>query len=259
MFLFIFFSGTAHSNPGAQGSQVRWQRFPPQSNPVYTRRVDFSDLVFYLSSHQHSQVLSLPLVFLIPNKPTTSPKLQSLVFHPTDTHIKVFYFAFTLTFHNTEPLKDPYITLTITNYTNFVYYESINRKLKRRPLGTPKDRNEVNRQEVWEYDGWVCVLEVIGVPSSLRFIRKVSSLKKKRSVSRWSCKNKRLTNSLCNLPDVLVIPGIKEITLGDCYYSKDYISVFCQRQSFRNPTSSTTVHSKILVPFPHSTQCVWGF
>ncbi len=37
---------------------------------------------------------------------------------------------------------------------------------------------------------------------------------KKRSVSRWVCKNKRCTNSLCNLPDVLEISIIKEIVLG---------------------------------------------
>jgi hypothetical protein len=35
---------------------------------------------------------------------------------------------------------------------------------------------------------------------------------KKRSVSRWACKNKILTNSLCNLP--LAIAGINEIVLG---------------------------------------------
>jgi hypothetical protein len=37
---------------------------------------------------------------------------------------------------------------------------------------------------------------------------------KKRSVSRWSCKNKCRTNSLWNLPDVLGIGDIKEVTLG---------------------------------------------
>ena len=29
-----------------------------------------------------------------------------------------------------------------------------------------------------------------------------------------------LVNSLCNLPDVLAITDIKEITLGDCYYNQ---------------------------------------
>jgi hypothetical protein len=37
---------------------------------------------------------------------------------------------------------------------------------------------------------------------------------KKRSVSRWVCKNKSLTNSLCNLPDVLVISDINDTVLG---------------------------------------------
>ncbi len=38
--------------------------------------------------------------------------------------------------------------------------------------GTPKDRDEVNRRDVCECDGWVCVLEVIDVPSILSVIRK---------------------------------------------------------------------------------------
>ncbi len=37
-------------------------------------------------------------------------------------------------------------------------------------------------------------------------------VEKKRSVSRWPCKKKRSTNSLCNLPDVLGIGGIKVIS-----------------------------------------------
>ncbi len=37
---------------------------------------------------------------------------------------------------------------------------------------------------------------------------------KKRSVSRWACKNKRHTNSLWNLPDVRPIVGIQTITFG---------------------------------------------
>ena len=89
---------------------------------------------------------------------------------------------------------------------------------------------------------------MIGVPSRFRLTRKVVSLSrmfptlglnytentvrwkwksplveygrwtpessKKRSVSRWSCKNKRITNSLCNLPDVLEIGVLNEVVLG---------------------------------------------
>jgi len=58
-----------------------------------------------------------------------------------------------------------------------------------RGIGTPKDRDKFNRREVCECDEWVCDLEVIGTPS-----------KKKRSVSRWVCKNKILINSLWTLP-----------------------------------------------------------
>jgi hypothetical protein len=38
---------------------------------------------------------------------------------------------------------------------------------------------------------------------------------KKRSVSRWTCKNKSRTKSLCNLPDVLAIAGINDTVLRD--------------------------------------------
>ncbi len=106
--------------------------------------------------------------------------------------------------------------------------------------GTPKDRDEVNRKDLCEWDGWVCVLDVIGAPSILRLTRKSAVLArvlstllltcarntslrkskspplvdfagctpeaaKKRSVSRWDCKNNNLMNSLCNLPEVLAI------------------------------------------------------
>ncbi len=98
--------------------------------------------------------------------------------------------------------------------------------------------------------GWVSVLEVIGVPSILSVIRKDVVLVRvlptftfrvsenvgrrkwnsprsvsgswtpetaQRSVSRWSCKNNSLMNSLCNLPDVPVIVGIKETALGGLF------------------------------------------
>jgi len=38
--------------------------------------------------------------------------------------------------------------------------------------GTPKDRDEVNRREVWECDGWVCYLEVTGTSSVFKVICK---------------------------------------------------------------------------------------
>jgi hypothetical protein len=128
-----------------------------------------------------------------------------------------------------------------------VYYESIKRDLKRRPIcecrydQRSKDRDNVNRREFWVYDGWVCDCETIGFPSIFMLIHNSTSLvrvlstldlsrvwrkwnsprsyyarwtpeaAKKRSVFRWDYKNKRRTNSLCNLPDVLVWASIKEI------------------------------------------------
>jgi hypothetical protein len=127
-----------------------------------------------------------------------------------------------------------------------------------RGTGTPKDIDAVNIWEVCECDGWVCDFEVIGTPSRLRFTCKTADLTrvlhtlgwsceenverwkwnsppvhcvnwtpesvKKRSVSRWSCKNKRHTNSLCK-PDVIGITVIKEITLGEIVVI--IVSVIC--------------------------------
>jgi hypothetical protein len=50
-------------------------------------------------------------------------------------------------------------------YTTYIYWVVWE-------TGTPKDIDEVTRREVSECDVWVCVLEVIGVPSRLRFTRK---------------------------------------------------------------------------------------
>ena len=101
-----------------------------------------------------------------------------------------------------------------------------------------KDKDEVNRREfqvsVSLCDGWVCDLEAIGVPSIFQLIRGASVLTRmfptldlrceenvvwrkwkfvcatwtpevvrKRSVSRWVCKNKRSTNLQCRCPTVL--------------------------------------------------------
>ncbi len=87
-----------------------------------------------------------------------------------------------------------------------VYYETIKQELKTRPINVcrfderlktkpeestlltytglfgelehlkTKTRDEVNRREVCECDGWVCVLEVIGTPSMFKFTRKTVSL-----------------------------------------------------------------------------------
>jgi hypothetical protein len=42
--------------------------------------------------------------------------------------------------------------------------------------GTPKDRDEVNKREVCEFDGWVWELEAIGAPSKFRFTHKGDTL-----------------------------------------------------------------------------------
>ena len=47
-----------------------------------------------------------------------------------------------------------------------------------RGTGTPKDKDEVNRQEVCECEGWVWDLDAIGAPSRLRLIRKTAALER---------------------------------------------------------------------------------
>ena len=57
--------------------------------------------------------------------------------------------------------------------------------------GIPEDRDEVNRREVFECDGWVCDLETIGVPSILRVVRNAAALVRAKwhvRVSKQSCK-----------------------------------------------------------------------
>jgi hypothetical protein len=112
-----------------------------------------------------------------------------------------------------------------------------------RGTGTPKDRDEVNKREVSECDGWVCDLDVMDTASKSSVIRKTVVLtrvrptllltcwvwwkwntslvdsgtwtpktSKKWSISRWACKNKSLTNSLCNLPDVLAVADLEAST-----------------------------------------------
>ncbi len=49
-----------------------------------------------------------------------------------------------------------------------------------RGTGTPKDRDEVNRRDVYECDGWVCVLEEIGAPAIFKLIRKAAAFGKGR-------------------------------------------------------------------------------
>ncbi len=43
-------------------------------------------------------------------------------------------------------------------YTSHIHWVS-------RGTGTPKDKDDINRRDVCECDGWVCVLEMMGVPS----------------------------------------------------------------------------------------------
>ena len=118
-----------------------------------------------------------------------------------------------------------------------------------RGTGTPKDRDEVNKHDTCEWDGWICERDVIGAPSIFKLThrastlvrvlptfvlsceRKVTRLKvkspplvccagwtpeaaKKRSVSRWACKNSNLMNSLCNLPEVLPMTGMNATDTG---------------------------------------------
>jgi hypothetical protein len=56
-----------------------------------------------------------------------------------------------------------------------------------RGTGTPKDRDEFNRREVWEWDGWVCDLEAIGATSIFSVIRSAAALVRMLSTLDLSC------------------------------------------------------------------------
>ncbi len=47
---------------------------------------------------------------------------------------------------------------------------------------TPKDRDEVNKQDLYECDVCVCDLDVIGTPSTIRLIHSSASLLKMLSI-----------------------------------------------------------------------------
>ncbi len=92
-------------------------------------------------------------------------------------------------------------------------YESIKRELKTRPVnesryderlklkliyttrihwvtrgtGTPKDKDELNKREVYECDGWVCDRDTIGVPSIFKVIRNVTVLTRMLSTLPFNC------------------------------------------------------------------------
>ena len=116
-----------------------------------------------------------------------------------------------------------------TKISNWGIYESHIHWVDR-GTGTPIDKDEVNRRDLWVCDGWVCNLETVGVASMFRLILRTTVLTRmchtldliceenvtrwkwksrldyarwtpetvrKRSVSRWDCKNKRNTNSHC--------------------------------------------------------------
>jgi hypothetical protein len=160
----------------------------------------------------------------------------------------------TLKQEDPKGLWKPLFIVIVDVQVTYVYYESMKRKLKIKPIyecrtGTPKDKDEVNKRELGECEGWVWDLDAIGAPSRLRLMCKTVALtrvrptlllnpeekavrrkwnmsrcvcagwtpetEKKRSVSRWVCKNKSLTNSLCNRSDVLPIGVINDTTLGD--------------------------------------------
>ena len=59
-----------------------------------------------------------------------------------------------------------------------------------RGTGIPKDRDEVNRREVSECDGWVCDLDMMGDPWKLSLIRKGVALVRGRSTLLWAGQRK---------------------------------------------------------------------
>ena len=59
-----------------------------------------------------------------------------------------------------------------------------------RGTGTPKDKDEVNKREVYECDGCVCDLEVIGVPSIFNVILSVTVLVRMLTTLDLRCEEK---------------------------------------------------------------------
>ena len=102
-----------------------------------------------------------------------------------------------------------------------------------RGTGIPKDRDEVNRREVSECDGWVCDFDMMGAPSKWRVIRKVVSLTRGRPTLFLICWTKAVRRKW-NWPprhdinlDMLI--WLSESSLGD-WFSE--VSLIRDNQAF---------------------------
>ena len=56
--------------------------------------------------------------------------------------------------------------------------------------GTPKDRDEVNKRDACEWDGWVCERDVICAPSIFKFTRIAAALARVLPILDLSCARK---------------------------------------------------------------------
>ncbi len=111
--------------------------------------------------------------------------------------------------------------LTYTGLCGELEHLKIKPRLKRREVS--KCDGRVFNRDTREYG-------TVEVELDTGRLRKMNSWHwKNRSVSRWSCKNRSHTNSLCTLPDVLEIEGMKDIELVG--YFLILSETFCQRQS----------------------------
>ena len=64
-----------------------------------------------------------------------------------------------------------------------------------RGTGTPNDKDEVNKREVCECDGWVCDLEVIGAPLMFNVIRSTAVLTRMLVTLDFSCEENAVRGS----------------------------------------------------------------
>jgi hypothetical protein len=119
------------------------------------------------------------------------PKLENITFHGRSVWFFVFHVSFSLILNS-----DSVTWATFPRHTPTVSLRWLTVHLEQILF--------VNR-----FSPWYIICHTLKVLTENR-----RRHPRKRAVSRWDCKNKRRTNSLCYLPDVLGIPDVKKIELG---------------------------------------------
>ncbi len=127
----------------------------------------------------------------------------------------------------------------------FVYYESIKRELKTRPIYECRCDERLKTKAEESTHGWVCVLEVIGAPSMLRLTLKAAALARVLPTISLNCAEnaaRRKWNTLAPTP----------FFYSFCIFSFLYIVYLQQDKKRRRPrVNSVKLFNRLYFFFAH--------